>query len=93
MSNQLVPKKKNKKFSGSAKYDYVKVKIMLEKHYYIFSRFILSRMLTLSQVSAQDSNKISLELKKILVDNEILVIKQVKYITYSRMNLKKSCLP
>lgn len=80
MSLQTVPKKKNKKFSGSAKYDYVKVKIWLDKHYYIFSRFILSRMLTLSQVSSQDSNKISLELKKILVDNEILEIKQVNFI-------------
>jgi 2-phosphoglycerate kinase len=67
---------KNKTFSGAAKYDYVKVKIWLENHYYIFSRFILSRMLTLSLVSVQDSNKISLDLKKILVEANILELSQ-----------------
>jgi hypothetical protein len=33
------------------KYDFIKVKVWLEDHYYIMSRFIVSRMLTLIKVS------------------------------------------
>ena len=72
--------KKNKKFSGAAKYDYIKVKIWIDEHYYIFSRFLLSRMLTLTNVKKKDSTKICLELKKRLVDANIFEITQVKFI-------------
>lgn len=33
-----------------SKHDFVKVKVMLEDHYYIFSRFLVSRILTLIKV-------------------------------------------
>jgi hypothetical protein len=35
------------------KYDFIKVKVWLEDHYYIMSRFIVSRMLTLIKVRLQ----------------------------------------
>ena len=34
-----------------SKYDLVKVKVFLEDHFYIFSRFLISRVLTLIKVS------------------------------------------
>jgi hypothetical protein len=33
-----------------SKYDLVKVKVSLEDHFYVFSRFLLSRILTLIKV-------------------------------------------
>ncbi|KAL6057898.1 2-phosphoglycerate kinase [Balamuthia mandrillaris] len=53
---------------SSTKYDFVKVKVHLEDHYYILSRFIVSRTLTLTHVNPEDAIKISLQLKKELVD-------------------------
>ena len=34
-----------------SKYDLVKVKVYLEDHFYIFSRFLISRVLTLIKVN------------------------------------------
>jgi hypothetical protein len=34
-----------------SKYDLVKVKVYLEDHFYIFSRFLISRVLTLIKVT------------------------------------------
>ena len=39
-----------KKAKGYSKYDYVKVKVTLEEHFYVLSRFLVSRMLTLCRV-------------------------------------------
>ena len=61
---------------ASSKYDFVKVRVGLESHYYILSRFIVSRILTVIQVKYQDSIKIALELKKTLVDLNLLNISQ-----------------
>eukprot|EP01079_Euglenida_sp_SAG-EU17-18_P011977 gene11977-10340_t len=36
-------------FSSSSKYDFVKVRVRLEEHYYILSRFIVSRILSVIQ--------------------------------------------
>lgn len=58
------------------KYDFIKVKVWLEDHYYILSRFIVSRMLTLIKVSPENANKIALELKKDLVDQGLLSLSQ-----------------
>jgi len=40
------------------KYDFIKVKVWLEDHYYILSRFIVSRMLTLIKVNWGITTKI-----------------------------------
>ena len=60
----------------SSKYDFVKVRVWLADHYYTFSRFLISRVLTVTQVSYADSLKISLSLKKSLVDQNRLDITQ-----------------
>ncbi|KAM9953688.1 hypothetical protein ACTFIR_008779 [Dictyostelium discoideum] len=60
----------------SSKYDFVKVKVQLENHYYVLSRFLISRVLNVTKVDAADSVKISLALKKTLVDQGRLTITQ-----------------
>jgi tRNA uridine 5-carbamoylmethylation protein Kti12 len=63
---------------ASSKYDFVKVKVSLENHYYVLSRFIVSRILTAVNVNFTDSLKISLELKKRLVDLNRLDVTQAE---------------
>lgn len=46
-------------------------------HYYVLSRFLISRMLTVTKVPPLKAVKIALELKKLLVDSERLEILQV----------------
>ncbi|KAF3780631.1 2-phosphoglycerate kinase [Nymphaea thermarum] len=64
----------------SSKYDFVKVKVWLgdnADHYYVLSRFLLSRMLTVTKVIPNHvAIKIALELKKLLVDNSLLDVSQ-----------------
>ena len=60
----------------SSKYDFVKVRVWLDDHYYTFSRFLVSRVLMVTMVSFADSLKISLALKKSLVDKGLLDITQ-----------------
>lgn len=63
----------------SSKYDFVKVKVWLgdnADHYYVFSRFLLSRMLTVTKIPNHVAIKIALELKKLLVDNSLLDVSQ-----------------
>ncbi|GAM21049.1 hypothetical protein SAMD00019534_042240 [Acytostelium subglobosum LB1] len=62
----------------SSKYDFVKVKVRLEDHYYVLSRFLISRVLNVTKVDAADSVKISLELKKRLVDQGRLTLSQAE---------------
>ncbi|PQQ04339.1 uncharacterized protein Pyn_31252 [Prunus yedoensis var. nudiflora] len=65
--------------NASSKYDFVKVKVWLgddAEHYYVFSRFLLSRMLTVTKIPNQAAVKIALELKKLLVDNSLLDVSQ-----------------
>ena len=53
----------------TSKYDYVKIKVYLDDHnYFILSRFQLSRMLTFCQIPNSDAVRLSLEVKKLLVD-------------------------
>eukprot|EP00741_Cyanophora_paradoxa_P008828 tig00001376_g8545.t1 len=55
--------------AGASKYDYVKVRVHLEEgHYYVLSRFLLSRMLSVTMIRHEDAIRISLKLKKMLVD-------------------------
>ncbi|XP_039046857.1 uncharacterized protein LOC120187149, partial [Hibiscus syriacus] len=63
----------------SSKYDFVKVKVWLGEnadHYYDLSRFLLSRMLTVTKIPNHVAVKIALELKKLLIDNILLDISQ-----------------
>ncbi|KAL4557167.1 hypothetical protein LXL04_035339 [Taraxacum kok-saghyz] len=65
--------------NGSSKYDFVKVKVWLgdnADHYYVLSRFLLSRMLTVTKIPNHTALKIALELKKLLVDNSLLDVSQ-----------------
>ncbi|XP_024970678.1 uncharacterized protein LOC112509773 [Cynara cardunculus var. scolymus] len=65
--------------SGSSRYDFVKVKVWLgddADHYYVLSRFLLSRMLTVTKIPNHVALKIALELKKLLVDNSLLDVSQ-----------------
>ncbi|CAL1354769.1 unnamed protein product [Linum trigynum] len=54
--------------NAASKYDFVKVKVC----YYVLSRFLLSRMLTVTKIPNHVAVKIALELKKLLVDNSLL---------------------
>ena len=59
-------KMKKKNYS---QYDLVKVKVHLKEHFYVFSRFLMSRILTLIKVNDKDSIKITLDIKKHFVEN------------------------
>ena len=65
--------------NASSKYDFVKVKVWLgdnADHYYVLSRFLLSRMLTVTKIPNHVAIKIALELKKLLIDNSFLDVSQ-----------------
>lgn len=65
--------------NASSKYDFVKVKVWLgdnADHYYVLSRFLLSRMLTVTKIPNHVALKIALDLKKLLIDNSLLDVSQ-----------------
>eukprot|EP00736_Rhodelphis_marinus_P003227 Rmarinus@m.7611 len=62
--------------SRASKYDFVKVRVWLSTHYYILSRFIVSRVLTVTKIPYVDSIGIALDLKKRLVDKNCLDVQQ-----------------
>ena len=57
-------------------YDVVKLKVWLHDHYYIFSRFLMSRLLQSVGLPHEDSIEISILLKKHLVDQRIFEVKR-----------------
>ena len=59
-----------------SKYDLVKVKVYLADHFYIFSRFLISRVLTLIKVKEKDAIRMTLDVKKRLVEENKLEISQ-----------------
>lgn len=64
---------------AASKYDFVKVKVWLgtnADHYYVLSRFLVSRMLLVTKIPNHVAIKISLELKKLLIDNSLLDVSQ-----------------
>jgi hypothetical protein len=64
---------------SSSKYDFVKVRVWLDEHYFVLSRFLTSRGLTAVGVPYEQAIKISLELKKRIVDSEpTLDVKQAQ---------------
>ncbi|KAG0575024.1 hypothetical protein KC19_VG311800 [Ceratodon purpureus] len=65
---------------AASKYDFVKVKVWLgtnADHYYVLSRFLVSRMLLVTKIPNHAAIKISLELKKLLIDNSLLDVSQL----------------
>ncbi|KAK6926418.1 hypothetical protein RJ641_008137 [Dillenia turbinata] len=57
-----------------SKYDFVKVKVWPcdnADHYYVLSRFLLSRMLTVTKIPNHVAIKIAVELQKLLIDNTL----------------------
>ena len=77
--NQIEKKIKRPNYS---KYDLIKIKIKLENHYYIFSRFLISRLLNLIKVKPRDAIRITLNLKKFLVEENLLEIDQENMNSY-----------
>ncbi|GMH37956.1 hypothetical protein BSKO_05840 [Bryopsis sp. KO-2023] len=63
----------------NSKYDFVKVRVWLSgslTHYYVLSRYLISRMLTVTTIPYVKAVKIALELKKHLVDKQLLDLPQ-----------------
>ncbi|XLU50371.1 hypothetical protein S245_045185, partial [Arachis hypogaea] len=66
--------------NASSKYNFVKVTVRLgdnADHYYVLSRFLLSRMLTVTKIPNHVAIKIALELKKLLIDNSLQDVEMV----------------
>lgn len=57
-------------------------------HYYVLSRFLISRMLTVTKVPQQKAVKIALDVKKYLVDNDRLDIPQARGGRSRELNLQ-----
>ncbi|KAK6250430.1 hypothetical protein SCA6_004435 [Theobroma cacao] len=79
ITSPSVPSAKSSPRNASSKYDFVKVKVWLgdnADHYYVLSRFLLSRMLTVTKIPNHVAIKIALELKKLLIDNSLLDVSQ-----------------
>jgi len=75
-SNKVISKKHR---SSVSKYDFVKVLVYLSgEHYYVLSRFLISRMLTATKVDYYHAVRIALDLKKRLVDCNELELTQKK---------------
>lgn len=64
----------NIKKKNYSQYDLVKIKVNIKDHFYVFSRFLMSRVLTLVKVEEKDAVKITLEIKKELVEQSKLEI-------------------
>ena len=63
--------------SSSSKYDFIKVRVHLaNEHYYVLSRFLLSRMLTAARIDYGHALRIALDLKKRLVEKSQLDVSQ-----------------
>ncbi|GFH11026.1 uncharacterized protein HaLaN_06454, partial [Haematococcus lacustris] len=73
------PVPRGSKRSSASKYDMIKVKVWLGEqleHHYILSRFLICRILTVTRIPHAKATKIALELKKQLVDKDMLDITQ-----------------
>ena len=71
--------------TSRSKYDFVKVRVWLSEdaeaadapvHHYVLSRFLVSRVLTVTQMRYHDAIRLALELKKRLVDQQRLDVPQ-----------------
>ncbi|CBZ38411.1 hypothetical protein, conserved [Leishmania donovani] len=72
----------------SSKYDVIKVKVHLsDVHYYVLSRFLLSRMLMFCRVPEDTAVRISLDVKKHFVNTERTSITQAELEDYIRCSM------
>jgi hypothetical protein len=65
-----------------SKFDVMKVTVLLEDHFYVFSRFLVSRILTLNKIPPKDSIRIAMDLKKLLVEEEKFELRQAEMECY-----------
>jgi len=70
------PKETQKQKKHHSQYDQVKIKVTLQDHFYVFSRFLMSRILTLLKVNEKDAIKITLDIKKELVEQGLTSVSQ-----------------
>ena len=61
----------NMKKKNYSQYDLVKIKVHIQEHFYVFSRFLMSRILTLIWVNEKDAIKITLDIKKHFVESHL----------------------
>ena len=61
----------NMKKKNYSQYDLVKIKVHIQEHFYVFSRFLMSRILTLIRVNEKDAIKITLDIKKHFVESHL----------------------
>ena len=50
---------------NQSKYDFVKVRVWVEDHFYVLSRYLVCRALVSTKINSRDAVQISLELKKV----------------------------
>ncbi|RHY07361.1 hypothetical protein DYB25_009476 [Aphanomyces astaci] len=64
---------------NQSKYDFVKVRVWVGDHFYVLSRYLVSRALVSTKINSRDAVTISLELKKTLVDLALTDIEQEQF--------------
>ncbi|CCI10275.1 hypothetical protein ABG067_004626 [Albugo candida] len=64
---------------NQSKYDFVKVRVWVEDHVYVLSRYLVCRALVSTKINAKDAVQISLDLKRTLVDLELRDIMQEEF--------------
>jgi 2-phosphoglycerate kinase len=71
-----------------SQYDLMKVKVSLQDHFYVFSRFLMSRILTLIRVNEKDAVKITLDIKKYFVEmNKVEVTQmELEQVLFEKLN-------
>ncbi|DBA02548.1 TPA: hypothetical protein N0F65_011020 [Lagenidium giganteum] len=79
-SPDVTPRKTQEGFRGAgvadetgvkknqSKYDFVKVRVWVEDHFYVLSRYLVCRALVSTKINSKDAVQISLDLKRTLVD-------------------------
>ncbi|CAI5722110.1 unnamed protein product [Peronospora destructor] len=64
---------------NQSKYDFVKVRVWVEDHVYVLSRYLLCRALVSAKINSRDAVQISLDLKRTLVDLNFTDIDQEQF--------------
>lgn len=63
-----IPESENdEKPNMHSKYDLVKIKVLIENHYYILSRYLISRILKMIRIPDFYAVQIAIDLKKIIL--------------------------
>lgn len=64
---------------NQSKYDFVKVRVWVDDHFYVLSRYLLCRALVSTKINSRDAVQISLDLKRTLVDLGLTDIVQEQF--------------